>query len=234
MKIKTHQDIKTASTFIKLDKSDLNSMDDSVTVEIETTDNGKVLIDIFFLNSGDIGDFLPEIHKETPLIEKIIDFLESNFMLDDMEKIADEVIQEPKRYNVNTYGHFNFIEIEKDFKTMEVKKHIVLFDNKIIGTLNSNVFSLKDNNVLLETLKHLKINSLPKSIFGNILNLDFKDKDTGFTFSYENETTVEVLESEKKILSVDYSNLNDFINALYDNGIKTDVLEDVSCYTDLH
>lgn len=232
MKIKTHQDIKKASTFIKLDKSDLNSMDDSVTIEIETTDNGKVLIDIFFLNSGDIGDFLPEIHKETPLIEKIIDFLEDNFMLDDMEKISDEVIQEPKRYSVNTYGHFNFIEIEKDFEAMQVKKHVVLFDDKIIGILSNDTFNLKDSAVFIEALNYTKRNSLPVCDFGNILNLEFKEFENGYIFSYEDKIVVEI--KDKEFNCIDDSSLNDFINALYDNGIKTDVLEDVSCYIDLH
>lgn len=228
MKIKKYQDIKKASIFIKLDKSDLNSMDDSVTIEIETTDNGKVLIDIFFLNSGDIGDFLPEIHDESPLIEKIIDFLEDNFMLDDMEKIADEVIQEPKRYNVNTYGHFSFIEIEKDFETMQVKKHVVLFDDKIIGILNNDTFNLKDSTVFIEALNYTKRNSLPVCDFGNILNLEFKEFENGYIFSYEDEIVVEI--KDKEFNCIDDSSLNDFINALYDNGIKTDVLEDVSCY----
>ena len=232
MKIKTHQDIKKASTFIKLDKSDLNSIDDSVTIEIETTDNGKLLIDIFFLNSGDIGDFLPEIHKETPLIEKIIDFLEDNFMLDDMEKISDEVIQEPKRYSVNTYGHFNFIEIEKDFEAMQVKKHVVLFDDKIIGILSNDTFNLKDSAVFIEALNYTKRNSLPVCDFGNILNLEFKEFENGYIFSYEDKIVVEI--KDKEFNCIDDSSLNDFINALYDNGIKTDVLEDVSCYIDLH
>lgn len=232
MEISTFQDIKKASTHIKLDKSDLNSMDDSVTVEIETTDNGKVLIDIFFLNSGDIGDYLPEIHEESTLVEKIIDFLEDNFMLDDMEKISDEVIQEPKRYSVNTYGHFNFIETEKDFETMEVKKHIVLFDDKIMGILSNNTFNLKDSAVLVEALDYTKRNSLPVCDFGNILNLEFKEFENGYIFSYENEIVVEI--KDKEFNCLDDSNLNDFINALYDNGIKTDVLEDVSCYINLH
>lgn len=233
MEINSYKDIKSFAKHIKLDKGDLNSINGSVTFTLETNDGGKCLVDVFFLSSGDIGDFLEELHIETKQIKKVLFFLKEDFCVDKLGKIADEVIKEREIYKEHTLGNFGFIEVEKDFEYDMSKKLLVMYSSKPLGVIEGRDFKLQDETFLIEIFSDIEKYPLSKqyiSCFSKMEDLEITIENDKKTYSYCGEI-VAIIENNN--IEVDNDGLFCFIDDIIDNAEATKEYEDVSNFLSL-
>lgn len=226
MKINSYEELKNTLEHLELDKSDLNSMNDSVTITIKTKDGGEVLADVFFLSSGDISDFLIEYSKETKQAKESIKFLEKNFYLPDVEKISNHTVKQREIYFEYNLGDIKSIEVEKDFSCDEVSQILFYYSSKILGVLKKEEFILLDNNNLKYMLEDLEKYPLPKNKFSEEVILEFKKEDTKKSYIYNDEVLAAQKENEDLIYDGDL--LKDFFTEIFENSEKLDEYENIS------